>query len=125
MGSDKCVKETGFFLEHITWFTIALAPSRKTNFRAQAKIVKKPVQNNPSDDDDLWFAVMGGSPGHFGVVTDMTIKPRWDKDHKAARALTIAGKYTKAGFKKAIEILAASCDDDNPPADYDFYAFVI
>lgn len=115
----------GFFVDHITEFTIVLAPSTKTNFQAQAKTVKKPVKNKPSDDDNLWFAVMGGSPGHFGVVTNLTIKPRWDKDHKGARALTISRPYTKAGFKTAIEILAEYCDDDNLPADYDINVFLI
>lgn len=115
----------GMFVDHVTKFTIVLAPSTKTNFQAQAKTVKKPVKNNPSDDDDLWYSVMGGSAGSFGVVLDMTIIPRFDKDHKGARALTHYERYNKAGFKRCIEILAEYSQKDNLPADFCINVFML
>jgi hypothetical protein len=113
-GSDVAVTFTLVAIRHSfqdplgsLWITLPslpsfCAPSSKTNFNDSSEDCEETCpEQSFRMNDDLWFAVMGGSPGSFGVVTDMTIKPRWDEDHKAARALTIAASYDQGWIQES------------------------
>lgn len=69
------------------------------------------------DDQDLFFAVLGGSPGNFGVLTHLTIKP-YD-DIPDARGLKLIARYTKANFEALTDILVEMAEDRGFSKDYD------
>lgn len=113
----------GFFCDHVLEFTIILPPNRE-NPKSRKVVVTKPEKRVPGNlNSDLWWAVQGGSPGNFGVITEMKVKGINDAYHQDARAMSITFTYDKRGKEKLqtfLEILSEYNDDENLPADYAF-----
>lgn len=111
----------GFFIDHVQEFTILLPPN-DNNPKPEKVVVKKPAKRVPGDrNSDLWWAILGGSPGNFGVVLEMKVRGIKDTDHGDARAMSISFVYDGNGKEKLetfLEILSEYNDDDNLPADY-------
>lgn len=114
-----CGRSFGWFCDHVTQFRIITAD-------LQVRVIHKPVADKPEkENDDLWFAVIGGSPGNFGIVTEMTIKPLWDKDHPQSRSSTIYMHYSREAHEALMQIVAEYNDRDDLPADMNLCAFVL
>jgi len=81
--------------------------------------VKRTIDRDSSEpsDVDLFFAMMGGSPGNFGVLTHVTIKPLFDKDYPKSRGLSLV--------KRCLDVLAEMNDDAEFPGDYNYSVVVI
>ena len=113
----------GFFCDHVQEFTIILPPNND-NPKPEKVVVKKPAKRIPGDrNSDLWWAVQGGSPGNFGVITEMKVKGIKDEDHADARSMSVTFAYDENGKEKLktfLEILSEFNDDDDLPADYAF-----
>ncbi|KAK3838960.1 MAG: hypothetical protein J3R72DRAFT_511924 [Linnemannia gamsii] len=77
------------------------------------------VDRNVAEDKELFRAILGGSPGNFGVVTDVTLKVLKDEDHPLSRGFRCMFPYKEETLKKLLDILVAQDDDDNTPGDYD------
>ena len=69
----------GLFGDHIRSFEIITANSEK---------VVVTQDSNP----ELFFAVLGGCPGNFGVLTHVTIEPHRDSDHPHSLVFTYTTK---------------------------------
>lgn len=127
-GYSPCLARTfGFFCDHVVEFDIVLAPEKKGD-KARKVRVSRPGDNRVGaspHNDDLWFSVIGGSPGNLGVVTQMNIEPRWDKDHADARAFAVVCLYSKKKFETFLQIVAEYGDDENLPADYAFNVIML
>ncbi|KAG0289308.1 hypothetical protein BGZ98_003877 [Dissophora globulifera] len=78
------------------------------------------VDRNVAEDKELFRAILGGSPGNFGVVTDVTLKVLKDEDHPLSRGFRCVFPYREETLKKLLDILVAQDDDDDTPGDYDF-----
>lgn len=117
--SVLCGRSFGWFCDHVTQFRIITAD-------LQTRIVERPVAGKPDkDNDDLWFAAIGGSPGNFGVVTEMTIKPLWDRDHPESRTSTIYMHYSPEAHEALLQIVAEYNDRDDLPADFNLCTFIL
>jgi FAD/FMN-containing dehydrogenase len=125
-GYSPCFSRAfGFLCDHITECTIYMAP-KEVGEEPQKVIVTKPTEEKKGDKNfDLWWAILGGSPGNFGIITEIKIKGIKDADHPHVHAMTIACHYTKKTFQHFMEIMAEYNDDDNLPADFTFNVLML
>jgi len=71
------------------------------------------------DDVDLYFGVLGGSPGDFGVVTSVTFKPLKNADYPDSRCLKLMTLYSKELFEALTQEMLELGADDELAADWD------
>jgi FAD/FMN-containing dehydrogenase len=72
--SVDCPRSFGFFIDHLYQFDLVMAPTKATGGVPKFRTVRRPTltPGGPGSDpenDELWFAMVGGSPGNFGVIT--------------------------------------------------------
>jgi hypothetical protein len=117
--SVLCGRSFGWFCDHVTQFRMITAD-------LETRVVHRPIADQPdAQNDDLWFAAIGASPGNFGVVTEMTIAPLWDKDFPESRSSTIYMHYSPEAHEALLEIIAEYNDRDDLPADFNICAFIL
>ncbi|KAI9241203.1 MAG: hypothetical protein BYD32DRAFT_356251, partial [Podila humilis] len=85
----------------------------------------KEIQRTSPNDKDLFFAVLGGSPGNFGVVTHVTIAVHRDEDHPLSRGLRIFYPYDRDRLKRLLDVTVRMANDNSFPADYDYCVSVL
>ncbi|CAG8452110.1 12242_t:CDS:2 [Racocetra fulgida] len=83
------------------------------------------VRRNIDKDKDLFFAVLGGSPGNFGVLTHVTLDVYRDEDYPNSRGLKAVYPYSRQRLKALLDIMVEMVEDENFPADYDYCVTVI
>ena len=91
----------------------------KKQFFTYSKV--RTAKNLPLIDgnDDLFWAVMGGSPGCFGVVTHVLFCPMHDKDYPDSRMMKTMTLYTQEKHQKLEQLLAEAADDPDFPRNFD------
>lgn len=104
----------GVMIDHLLRFDIILADGTKRTVRRDSTDAR---------DRDLWFAVLGGSPGNFGVVTSITVKVLRDADHPKARGIKLAWFFRAGALRELMQVINEINDD--PTIDPDFCLFVI
>jgi FAD/FMN-containing dehydrogenase len=115
----------GFFCDNIVEFTI-ICPPNETHDKPYKMVVPKPDKRIAGDPlNDIWWAIFGGSPGNFGMLTQVKVKGIKDSDHADAHCMSVACYYDankdgQAKFQEFLQILAEYADDDDLPADYIF-----
>ena len=105
----------GFFCDHVTSFRIALAPD-ETHERARIVTVNRPETDDVLNDA-LWYAVIGGSPGSFGIILDVLIEPLFDSYFNDARTMCVLMPYTKPGLEKTLEFITKHSGNDELQQD--------
>ncbi|KAF9425495.1 hypothetical protein BGZ94_007489 [Podila epigama] len=83
------------------------------------------VERGRAKDEDLFFAIMGGSPGNFGVVTDVTLNVHKDEDHPKSRGLRAMFLYSEATFKRILDVMVGMAETPDTPGDYDLTISVL
>lgn len=85
-----------------------------------------------SSDPDLFNAILGGSPGNFGVITHYTIEVHRDSDYDfskegglAPHGIKAVWWYNKETVKELMTKLAEMADDPSVPRNYDFCVSVL
>ena len=76
-------------------------------------------------DPDLFFAILEGSPGNFGVITHLTLKVHRDRDHIGSRGLKALYLYNPKVLKRLVDILVKISDDPDFPPNYDLCVSVL
>lgn len=74
---------------------------------------------NPADRD-LFFGVLGGSPGNFGILTHLIVKPIRDGDHPNSRGLKRLTLYSPERMQALLDLMVDFADDVTMPAGFDF-----
>lgn len=78
-----------------------------------------------STNPDLFYAILGGSPGNFGVITHFTIGVYSDKDYEGSCGLKAAYVYTRKTLKNLLNILVEISEDDDLPRNYDYCVIML
>ena len=76
-------------------------------------------------NDELFWAVMGGSPGNFGILTHVRIRPLHDKDYPDSRMMLMSTDYTPEKHHAVESILAEMSGDRELKSNYNFIVTVI
>ncbi|KAI4168606.1 MAG: hypothetical protein LQ343_006270 [Gyalolechia ehrenbergii] len=80
---------------------------------------------------ELFFAILGGSPGNFGVITHYTIEVHHDTDHDfpetgtRPRGFKGVWLYNKTVVKLLLHEVAAMADDPEYPRNFDLCVSVL
>ena len=124
--SPSFSRSFGLFVDHAVEFTIVLAPEGPGREPVK-KVVKKP---QAGETDEMWYTILGGSPGNFGVITEVTFHVRKDKDHQHSRAIWFPFLYEVPNtgriiFEALMKIACEYSDDEKLPSDYCFNVFMI
>jgi len=111
-GYGQLSRAFGLFSDQIVSFEIFLADGAK-------RIIS--VDSPEQADKDLFFAVFGGGPGNYGIVTHITIRPFKDSDHNYARAFKQIIPYDRRlDHNVLVQLLDLVQEWENAPGDYDF-----
>lgn len=78
-----------------------------------------------ASDPELFFALLGGSPGNLGVLTHFTIKVHRDQDYSGSRGMKGLFLYDAKTLQNLATILAEMADDENFPGNYDLCVSVV
>ena len=76
-------------------------------------------------DPELFYAILGGSPGNLGVITHFTIEVHRDKDYVGSRGLKALYLYSPETLKRLLTLLATMSDNVDFPRNYDFCVSVL
>ncbi|QUC22810.1 uncharacterized protein UV8b_07051 [Ustilaginoidea virens] len=76
-------------------------------------------------DPDLFFGLLGGSPGSMGVVTHLTVEVQDDLKHQGSRGLWMAFRYRRDTLEALLDILVAKAEDPGFPRNYDLTVNVV
>lgn len=85
----------------------------------------KEISVTKDTDPDLFFAVLGGSPGNFGIITHLTLQVYRDRDHIGSRGLKALYLYNPRTLKRLTDILVKMSDDPDFPPNYDLCVSVL
>ncbi|CAG8503091.1 9479_t:CDS:1 [Cetraspora pellucida] len=71
--------------------------------------------------DELFRAVIGGSPGNFGVITHVRLRVEHDEDYPNSYGLFAVCPYHPKTFKDFLDIMLTTVDED----DFDYCVSII
>jgi hypothetical protein len=113
-GYGQLIRSFGLFADYIMRFQIVLADGQV-----------RWVHRNVDADADLFFAVLGGSPGNFGVLLRIALKPLQDADYPKSRGLKLLVPYNVGILQELLNIMAEDVADVDFPRDYDLCVTVM
>ncbi|MDB5579624.1 MAG: hypothetical protein JWR80_4800 [Bradyrhizobium sp.] len=92
-GFGHFLRSYGLALDHVYKFDI---------YGADGKLVtvQRPATR---DEHSLYWGVLGGGPGSFGIITEITFEAIADIDHPYSWGYSGAFSYNKALFRKAMD----------------------
>ena len=102
----------GIFGDHIRSFEIITADAEKATVTRE---------RNP----ELFFAVLGGCPGNFGVLTHVVIEPHRDTDHPHSRGLLGVYLYDKDRLNRLLQFGVDMSYDTSLAKDFDYAVTVV
>lgn len=118
-GYGQLGRSFGLFGDHVREI-------RLVDHNAEVRII------DASSDKDLFNAILGGSPGNFGVITHYTVEVHRDTDYdfRSAGGLQPHGLravwwYNKDTVKALLSKVAAMADDPSFPRNYDLCVSVL
>jgi FAD/FMN-containing dehydrogenase len=82
----------GLFADHIVSARVITADGRARWYSRGA---------TDPEEADVFYAVLGGSPGNFGVLTHVKLEVHKDADHPDARGLRVSGARPASGRARA------------------------
>ena len=117
-GWGIVARSHGLLADHVLAFDIILASGE------QEHIVRPVAGETSQHNDDVYYAVLGGSKGgDFGIVTHWELKPLRDADYPNSACYTFAWLWSKdkmEGVVRRMQQLSKLCADGTVPSDYEF-----
>ena len=111
-GYGQLARSFGLFGDHVLSLEII-------NHQGESQEITK------ATDPELFFALLGGSPGNLGVLTHFTIEVHRDSDYQGSRGLKALYWYNPKTLKRLLDILVKMSDDENFPRNYDLCVSVL
>jgi len=111
-GYGQMGRSFGLLADHVTELEIV-------DYDAKEKTVTKDT------DPDLFKAILGGSPGNFGVIKHFTINVYQDKDFRGSIGLKCMFLYKRATLERLLTYLAEMSDNPNFDRNYDLCVNVV
>ena len=111
-------KQVRFFLSIDMYTYLKYFPFAKCRFVC-SELAKKEGVELIEKNDELFWAVMGGSPGNFGILTHVTFRPLHDKDYPDSRMMKFTTPYTTKKHRKLEALMAEMNDNVDLPKNYD------
>jgi hypothetical protein len=96
----------GMMIDHVISARLITADGIKRD------LVRPVPGQTDADNDDLWFCLFGGSPGNYGILTDVTVKYLKDADYPKTVGIKLAWPYTKENAAKVMQLVAEVNDDE-------------
>jgi FAD/FMN-containing dehydrogenase len=121
-GYGHLVRNFGLALDYVEAFDIVLADG-------SFHMINRPLNGSlPSSDEEkldreIFWGVLGGNAGSFGIVTNYTFKCIKDNDHPNSYGYTSTRKYNKIRFQelmKLVQKMSKGIKDGTLTADIDF-----
>ena len=112
-GAGHIARNFGFCIDYVYGFTIVTADGS----------IREVNRDSPAQEDkDLYWAVLGGSPGAFGVTTNLVFHPILDEDYPHSTGWDARIPYTPKRMEACLAILEdainrAQESDDNALAE--------
>ncbi|KAF9273039.1 hypothetical protein BGZ68_001882, partial [Mortierella alpina] len=122
-GYGQLGRSFGLLADHVQKIRIITAEGEPREIR---RAIEKDKDGQPreihtnKEEKDLFFAVLGGSPGNFGIVTHITIRVHRDEDHPNSRGLKILYPYNRDRLKRLLDVMVQMANDKSFAADYDY-----
>lgn len=69
-----------------------------------------------TNDGELFYAVLGGSPGNFAILTHLRLQALRSSDYPHARGLRLVVPYTTAVVRKLLQVKADMAAEAGDPA---------
>lgn len=111
-GYGQLARSFGLFGDHVRALEIV---------DSDGTFTKLDQNNRP----DLFAAILGGSPGNFGVVTHATLRVHKSSAYEGSLALKAIHTYDLQKLKTFLTILAKMADDESVPANFDLCISVL
>jgi len=120
-GYGQLNRSFGLLSDYVEGFDIVLASGdHKTIWRPDSPQKEPEMKSEESSlNDDLYWAVLGGSPGNWGILTHVWLRPLKDKDYPHSRGMKLFTMYTKEKLERILNVVAEMNDDEDLPRDYD------
>lgn len=120
-GYGQLTRAFGLTCDHVEAFDIVLASGIHTTiWRPDSEFAYiQPTKVGKKLNDDLYWAVLGGSPGNYGILTHIWIRPHRDEDHPDSRGMKLFTLYTREKMEKILQATAEFNDDVEIAQDYD------
>ncbi|MEM9275003.1 MAG: FAD-binding protein [Cyanobacteria bacterium P01_F01_bin.143] len=117
-GWGMVARSHGLLADHVLAFDIILASGEKE------RIVRPEEGKTTQHNDDLYYAVLGGSKGgDFGIVTHWEFRPLRDKEYPNSACYTFTWLWSKKKMEGAVRKMAELsklCAEGKIPSDYEF-----
>jgi len=126
-GYGQLSRGFGLLCDHMIGFDIVLASGdHVTIWKPDGDITHKhATPKQKQSNDDLYWAVLGGSPGNYGILTHVYLKPLNDKDYPDSRGMKLFTLYTKEKLEKILTVTAEMNDDKELARDFDICVTVM
>jgi hypothetical protein len=93
-GYGQLGRAFGLFADHIKTIEVWTAKDvDKDRENAKPRVISR--NSGSQADRDLFYAVLGGSPGNYGILTHVTLETRRDSDYPDSRGLKLVVMYSK------------------------------
>lgn len=80
---------------------------------------------NRKENTKLFKGILGGSPGNFGVLTHVWVRPLKDQDHEGSRGWKALYPYSKERLKKVLDYMLDTVCQEDFPKNYDLCVTVL
>lgn len=118
-GYGQLGRSFGLFGDHVTEFEIV-------DHEGTPRTISR--ENDPK----LFYCILGGSPGNFGVVTHFTLKVYRDEDYEGSTGMKCVYPYSPEKLQEVLDIVVKMSDDVDPdgkpaelPRNYDVCVSVL
>ena len=128
-GYSLLIRAFGLLSDYVEGFDIVLANGDHVRiWKPDSGMADQDQRSNSGAkqfDNDLYWAVLGGSPGNYGILTHVWLRPLHDTDYPNSRGMKLLSVYSKKKLAKVLKVIAEMNEDKNLPRDFDICCSVL